>query len=117
VSGADIYKALPAAEPLDDFRGDTEHLRVCMKALLDMDARGVLVPHGVGGHARKMLSAAYCRLPPTEPAAGKYAALLEALLELISAAKGPVHLIDGQEALQAAVWNAEAAIAKATGAA
>lgn len=48
----------------DTFNGDNDHLRECIKALLAMDADGVLVPHGIGGHARALLTAAYHRLTP-----------------------------------------------------
>lgn len=64
VTGDDGSPArLSSAEPQDDFRGDNARLRDCIRALLDLDADGALVPHGVGGHARALLSAAYCRLP------------------------------------------------------
>lgn len=46
----------------DTFRGDTEHLRRCMKALIELDDEKALVPHGIGGHARGLLAAAYHRL-------------------------------------------------------
>lgn len=48
----------------DDFRGDTEHLRACMKALIEMEDAKCLVPHGIGGHARSLLASAYHRLAP-----------------------------------------------------
>lgn len=47
----------------DDFNGDNAHLKASIKALLSMDADGVLVPHGIGGHARGLLTAAYHRIP------------------------------------------------------
>jgi hypothetical protein len=53
----------------DDFKGDTEHLILCIQALLDLDAKGALAPHGIGGHARTMLSAAAARLARPTPAA------------------------------------------------
>lgn len=46
----------------DTFQGDTPHLIASIKALLDLDARGALVPHGVGGHARTLLASAATRL-------------------------------------------------------
>lgn len=46
----------------DDFNGDDAHLVSCIKALLDLDKSGSLVPHGIGGHARTMLEAAASRL-------------------------------------------------------
>lgn len=52
----------------DTFDGDTEHLRRSIAALLELDAAKALVPHGIGGHARTLLEAAYVRLaaPPSE---------------------------------------------------
>ncbi|MCX7509586.1 hypothetical protein OSS46_29675 [Delftia tsuruhatensis] len=62
----------PAAPPVpaDDFRGDTPSLVRNIVALLELDADGALVPHGVGGHARGLLSAAAARLAaaPQAPA-------------------------------------------------
>lgn len=51
----------------DDFRGDNDALIRSIKALLGLDASGALVPHGIGGHARSLLSAAASRL--VQPAA------------------------------------------------
>ncbi|AFN39101.1 hypothetical protein G167_gp53 [Burkholderia phage BcepMigl] len=50
----------------DEFGGDNALLVTCIKALLDLDAAGVLVPHGVGGHARVMLAAAGARIAALE---------------------------------------------------
>ena len=46
----------------DAFRGDTSHLISSIEALLSLDAEGALVPHGIGGHARDLLSSAAVRL-------------------------------------------------------
>lgn len=46
----------------DEFRGDDEHLRQCIKALIEMSDDGILIPHGLGGHARNLLAASYHRL-------------------------------------------------------
>lgn len=46
----------------DDFNGTTPHLIQCMEALVRLDADGVLVPHGIGRDASKLLSAAANRL-------------------------------------------------------
>lgn len=46
----------------DNFRGDNAQLVRSIEALLELDAEGALVPHGVGGHARALLSAAAIRL-------------------------------------------------------
>ena len=57
-------EAQPASEPLsDDFRGDNAQLILSAKALLDLDKKGALVPHGIGGHARGIISAFIARLP------------------------------------------------------
>lgn len=47
---------------IDDFKGDNEHLIACIEALLRLDGAKALVPHGIGGHARGLLSAAGVRL-------------------------------------------------------
>lgn len=47
---------------VDAFKGDNQHLISCIDALLSLDAKAALVPHGVGGHARAMLSSAAQRL-------------------------------------------------------
>ncbi|WP_322068961.1 hypothetical protein [Paraburkholderia bannensis] len=56
---------MDAKELTDDFRGDTANLILSIKALLELDAEGALVPHGVGGHRRSLLSAAAVRLAAT----------------------------------------------------
>ena len=54
--------AVPAVPDGDDFNGSTPHLIQCMEALVRLDADGVLVPHGIGRDASKLLSAAANRL-------------------------------------------------------
>src|SRR4051812_32002659 len=46
----------------DTFRGDNPALLDSIDALLALDAKGALVPHGIGGHARTLLQSAYVRL-------------------------------------------------------
>ena len=46
----------------DEFRGDNAHLVRCIGALLSLDAKNALWPHGIGGHAKGLLSAAMHRL-------------------------------------------------------
>lgn len=46
----------------DTFNGDNARLIESINALLELDAAGSLVPHGIGGHARQLLSAAAARL-------------------------------------------------------
>lgn len=59
-----VVAAVAAGSALsDDFRGDNLHLRDCIRALIEMNDNGSLVPHGIGGHARTLLSACYHRLP------------------------------------------------------
>jgi hypothetical protein len=52
----------------DNFNGDNEKLVSCIEALLALDAAGALTPHGVGGHARQLLSAAAVRIEALEKA-------------------------------------------------
>ena len=59
---ASPFAAPAAGLPEDTFRGDTPSLVRNILALLELDAEGALVPHGVGGHARGLLSAAATRL-------------------------------------------------------
>lgn len=49
-------------ELIDDFRGGDAKLISCIKALISLSDEGALVPHGIGGHARGLLSAAAVRL-------------------------------------------------------
>lgn len=60
----------------DEFNGDDAKLVACIEALLSLDAKNALVPHGIGGHARGLLSAAMHRLSRSL-AAGKVATLPE----------------------------------------
>ncbi|MDR8077819.1 hypothetical protein KPA96_19375 [Burkholderia cenocepacia] len=53
-------------ELIDDFHGDDAALVRNIKALIDLNDSGALVPHGIGGHARGMLSAAAVRLTSRE---------------------------------------------------
>ena len=59
----------------DTFRGDTAALIRNIDVLLEMDAAGALVPHGVGGHARCLLEAASVRLAAVAKPAARGAAL------------------------------------------
>lgn len=49
----------------DEFNGDNAHLIGSIEALIAMNDKGILVPHGIGGHARTMLAAAAIRLAHT----------------------------------------------------
>jgi hypothetical protein len=60
-SGAEARIADPAMPP-DTFDGDNNALRESIAALLAFDREGALVPHGIGGHAKCLLEAAYHRL-------------------------------------------------------
>lgn len=50
----------------DKFQGTDEELIQSAKALLELDASGTLVPHGIGGHARAIILAFIERLPATD---------------------------------------------------
>ena len=52
----------------DDFNGTTPHLIQCIESLVRLDAKGVLVPHGIGRDASKLLTAAANRLRQQAPA-------------------------------------------------
>ena len=52
----------------DDFNGTTPHLIQCIESLVRLDAKGVLVPHGIGHDASKLLTAAANRLRQQAPA-------------------------------------------------
>jgi len=56
------FMAILSSPPPDSFRGTDRHLIACTEALLSLDAKGALVPHGVGGHARNLLTALATRL-------------------------------------------------------
>lgn len=55
-----IYQTKPP--PRDGFDGDNAALINSINALLELDATGALVPHGIGGSARQLLRAAASRL-------------------------------------------------------
>lgn len=61
----------------DTFNGDNNHLISCIKSLLSLDEKGALVPHGVGGHARTMLSSAAQRLSDFDRVTAEFAELRE----------------------------------------
>lgn len=50
----------------DNFRGDNAHLRHSIKAMIEMSDDDCLVPHGLSGHARALMAAAYHRIPVKE---------------------------------------------------
>ncbi|USN13901.1 hypothetical protein KABACHOK_00650 [Brevundimonas phage vB_BpoS-Kabachok] len=49
-------------EITDTFRGDNANLLGSISAILALDEADALAPHGLGGHARDLLSAAFVRL-------------------------------------------------------
>lgn len=53
----------------DPFQGDDGHLILSTQALLDLDAAGALTPHGIGGHARTLLTSYMIRLATRRPQA------------------------------------------------
>lgn len=59
----------------DTFRGDDSALIESIVALVSLDRAGVLVPHGIGGHARSLLESAAIRLSQPDRTAELEAAL------------------------------------------
>lgn len=62
----DLLKDGPLVPPpevtiQDNFNGDDRKLVECATALLELDAKGVLVPNGIGGHARAIIEAFVAR--------------------------------------------------------
>lgn len=56
----------------DSFKGDNKALVSSISSLLALDAKGSLVPHGIGGHARVLLASSAARLaeqPHADPIA------------------------------------------------
>ncbi|UTC28743.1 hypothetical protein MARCHEWKA_02310 [Brevundimonas phage vB_BpoS-Marchewka] len=60
-------------EITDTFRGDNANLLGSIGALLALDATDALTPHGLGGHARDLLSAAFVRISALDAVARKAA--------------------------------------------
>lgn len=76
---------------VDAFKGDNQHLISCIEALLSLDAKAALVPHGVGGHARAMLSSAAQRLADFD----RVTAERDALQALLTAADERADVLEG----------------------
>jgi hypothetical protein len=66
------------------FRGDNANLIRSIEALLELDAEGALVPHGVGGHARALLSAAAVRLA-AQPTDAEVTDAMDTLVAVLNA--------------------------------
>jgi len=104
-------EAQPVAR--DDFQGDNAKLIGCIEALLKLDARGALVPHGIGNHARDLLSAAAVRLASPRPAVSE--ALVEAAARALCKWYEPdpdFRVYAGQEIGVVPVWKMYEAKAK-----
>lgn len=70
----------------DTFQGDDAQLVSSIEALLALDAEGALAPHGIGGHARILLSAAAVRLAASAPTLGEKAeAMRDAAMRTVQA--------------------------------
>lgn len=59
------HEAAPTME--DNFRGSDRDLIECAQSLLNFDAAGKLVPHGIGGLARGIIEAFVSRFPRSKP--------------------------------------------------
>jgi len=74
----------------DEFRGDNDHLRECIKALIELDDDKALVPHGIGGHARALLASAYHRIEvrPKNEMRGTHIAIAAVVLLAVASVAG-----------------------------
>ena len=94
-------KPIPVATPAvpapsvpdgDDFNGSTPHLIQCMEALVRLDADGVLVPHGIGRSASRLLSAAANRLrKQTAPIPEEWRKVMARLLDTFERCEAGFH--------------------------
>ena len=75
----------------DAFRGDAANLIESIVALVSLDRAGVLVPHGIGGHARSLLESAAIRLSQPDRTAELEAALKVAREALANCAADYLH--------------------------
>lgn len=67
-----LQKDMTMKRPIiDHFRGDNDHLKRSIEALIRLGDDGALVPVGLCGHARALLAAAYHRLPKGKPRKAK----------------------------------------------
>ena len=98
--------------PEDQFRGDNDGLKASIKALLSLDEKGALVPHGVGGLARSMLASAYHRLPATDISAETLAA--GAIVDIMTGGSFDWRSrLDDSDFLESADWACALAYARA----
>lgn len=74
----------PAEQQPDTFNGDDETLISSAKSLLALDAKGALSPHGIGGHARGIISAFIARMNVEQQPAQDVAGLESALKSMVS---------------------------------
>ena len=84
--------AAPAVPDGDDFNGSTPHLIQCMEALVRLNADGVLVPHGIGRSASRLLSAAANRLrKQTAPIPEEWRKVMARLLDTFERCEAKFH--------------------------
>ncbi|MBN8740680.1 MAG: hypothetical protein BGP24_14880 [Lysobacterales bacterium 69-70] len=108
--GEAVYLNLPEFVRTGGFQGDNTKLCSSIDALLELDARNALVPHGIGGHARTLLEAAANRIrhapQPSAPARNPHKELLRQALAAMTALHSsmqPTETHDGGIAPAAAV--------------
>lgn len=108
--GEAVYLNLPELVRTGGFQGDNTKLCSSIDALLELDARNALVPHGIGGHARTLLEAAANRIrhapQPSAPARNPHKELLRQALAAMTALHSsmqPTETHDGGIAPAAAV--------------
>lgn len=85
----------------DKFNGSDAQLASSIKALLALDEKGVLVPHGVGGHARVLLEVSTSRLEARNEAIKGAAIIADAAGAEIRALKARIAELEarGSEAI------------------
>jgi hypothetical protein len=73
---------------LDTFRGDIFQLIDSIKSLIELDMENALVPHGIGGHARNLLSSSAIRLEQLRQRVAELEAEVKSLREEKRVKKG-----------------------------
>lgn len=103
----------------DKFNGDNAKLIDAIESMLDLDAKGALVPHGVGGHARTMLAAAAVRLAasPAADSQDERAAFIKAYAAAKPASAHQARDVFDQDWHSKQMWSAGIAYARAASAA
>lgn len=68
---------------VDHFQGNDTQLVASMRDLVHLDSKGYLVPHGIGGHARLLISSSVIRIQAANKQLAEKAAEIERLKTMI----------------------------------